>query len=99
MHCKLCGKWETKIASCKNFSLSSINSCSNCCLSNVELNFKSMMHLTSVKKEELEEVEKLGSNYKQKITIIVPSNALIKKSIKNMSSIGEEEQDMLKRLI
>ena len=58
-----------------------------------------MMHLTSVKKEELEEVEKLGSNYKQKITIIVPSNALIKKSIKNMSSIGEEEQDMLKRLI
>ena len=58
-----------------------------------------MMHLTSVKKEELGEVEKLGSNYKQKVTIIVPSNALIKKSIKNMSSIGEEEQDMLKRLI
>ena len=66
MHCKLCVKWETKIACCNYFSLSFINGSSNYHLSNVESNFKSMMHLTAVEKEEQEQVEKLGGNYKQK---------------------------------
>ena len=64
MHCKLCVKWETKIASCDNFSLSFINGSSNYHLSNVESHFKSMMHLTAVEKEEQGQVEKLGGNYK-----------------------------------
>ena len=66
MHCKLCVKWETKTASCENFSLSFINGSGNYHLSNVESHFKSMMHLTAVEKEEQEQVEKLGGNYKQK---------------------------------
>ena len=61
MHCKLCVKWETKIASCGNFSLSFINGSSNYHLSNVESHFKSMMHLTAVEKEEQGQVEKLGA--------------------------------------
>ena len=71
MHCKLCVKWETKIASCENFSLSFINGSGNYHLSNVESHFKSMMHKTAVKKEEQEQEEKLGGNYKQK-KITVP---------------------------
>ena len=45
-----------------------------------------LIHLTAVEKEEEEQVVKLGSNYNQK-KITVPSDALIRKSIKNMSSI------------
>ena len=55
-----------------------------------------LIHLTAVEKEEEEQVVKLGSNYNQK-KITVPSDALIRKSIKNMSSIEEDEQDKLKR--
>ena len=66
MHCKLCEKWEIKIATCSNFSLSFINGSSNHSLSIIESHFKSRIHLTAVKKEEQEQVEKLGDNYKQK---------------------------------
>ena len=58
-----------------------------------------MMHLTAVKKEAQEQVEKLGPNYKQKKKITIPSTTLIRKSIKNMCCIGEDKQDTLKRLI
>ena len=85
MHCELCVKWETKITNCKNLSLSFINGSSNNHLSNVESYFKSMMHLTAVKQEEEEQVEMLGAIINRKI-ITVPSNAFIRKSIKNMSS-------------
>ena len=54
------------------------------------------MHLTAVEKEEEEQVVRLGSNYNQK-KITAPSDALIRKSIKNMRSIEEDEQDKLKR--
>ena len=96
MHLKLCVKWETKIVSCENFSLSLINGSSNYCLSNVGSHFKSMMHLTAIEKEKRNKKKSLGAitNGKQNT---VPSNALIK-SIKIMSSVGDE-QDMLKRLI
>ena len=57
------------------------------------------MRLTAVEKEEQDQVKKLGGNYKQKTKITVPSDALIRRSIENMSSIGEDEQDTLKRLI
>ena len=66
MYCRPCVKWETKIAGWDNFSLSIINGSTNYHLSNVEYHFKSMMHLTAVKKEEQEQVEKLGGNYIQK---------------------------------
>ena len=58
-----------------------------------------MMRLTAVEKEEQDQVKKLGDNYKQKTKINVPSDALIRRIIENMSSIGEDEQDTLKRLI
>ena len=57
------------------------------------------MRLTAVEKEEQDQVKKLGDNYKQKTKINVPSDALIRRIIENMSSIGEDEQDTLKRLI
>ena len=66
MHCKLWVKWETKIASYENFSLSFINGSTNQRLSNVEYHFKTMMHLTAVDKEEQEQVEKLGGNHTQR---------------------------------
>ena len=47
------------------------------------------MHLTAVEKEEQKQVEKLGGNYKQKKNT-VPRDALIRRSIENMSSIGED---------
>ena len=99
MHCKLYVKWETKIASCDNFSLSFINGSGNYHLSNVESHHKYMMHLTAVEKEEQEQVEKLRGNYKTEKKITVPNDPMIRRSIENMSSIGEDEQDTLKRLI
>ena len=62
MRCKLCVKWEIKIASCENLSLSFINGSGHYRWSNVESHFQSMMHLTAVERKEEEQVAKLRGN-------------------------------------
>lgn len=57
-----------------------------------------MMHLKPIEKKEEEQVAKLYKIINRK-KITVSSDALISKSIKNISFIGKNEQDVLKRLI
>lgn len=52
----------------------------------------------AIEKKEEEQVAKLGEIINRK-KITVSSDALIRKSIKNISFIGRNEQDVLKRLI
>ena len=57
-----------------------------------------MMQLKPIEKKEEEQVAKLYKIINRK-KITVSSDALISKSIKNISFIGKDEQDVLKRLI
>ena len=85
IYCKLYMKWETKIASYENFSLSFINSSSSYRLSNIESHFQSMTHLTAVEKKKEEELAKLEGITNRK-KLMVQSDPLIRKNIGNMIS-------------
>ena len=92
MHCKLC-EMGNKNRMLQKFSLSFINGSSNYHQCIFESNYEQLP-----RRKKRNNQQSLGAITNRK-KITVPSDAFIRKSIKNVSSIQEDEQDKLKRQI